>query len=642
MKKLFKTNLLRINGFKVNHFFKRKAYFYGTMCGIAGVYFLNNKSKNALNENRLVIDSLKHRGPDHQGQFTFENCGLFHARLSILDLSDTSHQPFLDEKKQKGLIFNGEIFNYKELQVQLSDLRTTGDVEVLFRLFEKDNVKCLDKLNGFFAFAFHDSLKDELYIVRDRYGVKPLYYFMDEDKVAFASELKALMYLCGEQELDQEAMHTYFRLNYITGNQTIFKNVYRLLPGQLICIKNKRPEIINWYELPVKTENASLNEILSDSVKIRLHADVPVGCFLSGGLDSSIISALAKQHHKDIHTFSIGFAEEPYFDETEYAELVAKHIGSVHHTFRLKNTDLLENIDTFLSGIDEPFADSSAFNVYVLSKYTREHVKVSLSGDGADELFMGYNKHRAELLSRQLSFKIAAPFLGPVLSILPDSRNSAFTNKIRQLKRFAGSAKLGPMQRYINWASISNENEVNALLKKGSGKNFTKLFEEAFTQKNFHPVNYADLKIVLADDMLVKADRMSMQHGLELRNPFLDYRVVEFAMNLQEDKKISSKGQKLILKETFKHLLPDEIFTRKKKGFELPLWKWLKNELRNDIEQKWLNEKLIKEQGLFNYETIQKLKQKLYSDNPGDSPAQIWALIIFQNWYSNFRSFIRS
>jgi asparagine synthase (glutamine-hydrolysing) len=611
------------------------------MCGIAGVYFLNDKGRNTLNKNK-VLESLKHRGPDHQDQFTFENCELFHARLSILDLSAASHQPFLDEKKQKAIVFNGEIFNYKDLQKNSGELKTNGDVEVLFRSFEKENIKCLDKLNGFFAFAFYDSLNDELNVVRDRYGVKPLYFFIDGDKVAFASELKALMNMCGPQELDHEALHTFFRLNYITGKQTIFKNVFRLLPGQLIRIKNKKTEIINWYELPVKQENTSLKEILSDSVKIRLQADVPVGCFLSGGVDSSIISALAKQHHPDIHTFSIGFADEAFFDETEYAELVAKHIGSSHHTFKLKNTDLLENIDPFLKGIDEPFADSSAFNVYVLSKYTRAHVKVSLSGDGADELFMGYNKHKAELLSRKLSSRIAVPVMNPILNILPDSRNSSFANKVRQLKRFSSSANLEPMQRYINWACISNKKQVDTLLKKEAGRNFNQLFEKAFTQKDFNPLNYADLKIVLADDMMVKADRMSMQHGLEIRNPFVDYRVVEFAMNLPEHKKIGSEGQKLILKESFKDLLPAEIFSRKKKGFELPLWKWLKNELKNDIETKWLSEKTITEQGLFNYNTIHKLKQRLYSDNPGDTPAQIWALIIFQNWYNNFKSFIRS
>jgi asparagine synthase (glutamine-hydrolysing) len=539
------------------------------------------------------------------------------------------------------LIFNGEIFNYKDLQKEVGDLKTTGDVEVLFKLFEKDNINCLNKLNGFFAFSFYDSKTDELCVVRDRYGVKPLYYFKDEEKFVFASELKALLQLTGAQELNYNALNTYLRLNYSTGKETIFKSVFRLLPGEYISVKDKRISVKTWYKIAHRKKEESINDLLSDAVKLRLNADVPVGCFLSGGLDSSIISVLAKQHHNDIHTFSIGFADEPFFDETHYAEIVAKHINSVHHSFKLKNTDLLENINPFLQSIDEPFADSSAFNVYVLSKYTKKHVKVALSGDGADELFMGYNKHKAELLSRSFSSKAFTPVLNPVLSLLPDSRNKNFSNKIRQLKRYSKSANLNPAQRYIDWACISSEKEVNDLLLIKTRNNFNDLFAEAFSQKEFNPVNYADLKIVLADDMLVKADRMSMQHGLEIRNPFVDYRVVEFAMNLAEKKKITNQGQKLILKESFKDLLPEEIFSREKKGFELPLWKWLKTELKNDIEKKWLSEKRITEEGIFRYGTVHKLKQKLYSVNPGDAPAKIWALIVFQNWFTNFKPFIK-
>jgi asparagine synthase (glutamine-hydrolysing) len=611
------------------------------MCGIAGIYFLKNTSASLTTENTKVTEALKHRGPDFQSHHAFKNCTLFHARLSILDLSPNSNQPFLDSKQEKGLVFNGELFNYKDLQKEVGDLKTTGDVEVLFKLFDNENTNCLNKLNGFFAFSFYNSKTDELSVVKDRYGVKPLYYFQDDEKIAFASELKALLSLTGAQELNHNALNTYLRLNYSTGKETIFKNVFRLLPGEYISVKEKKVSVKTWYTIPHCKKEESIKDLLSDAVKLRLHADVPVGCFLSGGLDSSIISALAKQHHNDIHTFSIGFADEPFFDETEYAELVAKHINSTHHSFKLKDTDLLENINPFLKSIDEPFADSSAFNVYVLSKYTKKHVKVALSGDGADELFMGYNKHKAELLSRKLSSKALSPMMSPVLSLLPDSRNKSFSNKVRQLKRFSKSVNLKAEDRYINWACISNEKEVNNLLLSKSNHSFNDLFSEAFTQKNFNPVNYADLKIVLADDMLVKADRMSMQHGLEIRNPFLDYRVVEFAMNLAENKKISNQGQKLILKESFKDLLPKEIFSRKKKGFELPLWKWLKTELKNDIEKNWLSEKRIKEEAIFNYDAIKKLKQKLYSDNPGDAPAKIWALIVFQNWLTNFKEFIK-
>ncbi|MBP7810239.1 MAG: asparagine synthase (glutamine-hydrolyzing) [Bacteroidia bacterium] len=611
------------------------------MCGIAGIYFLKNTSASLTTENTKVTEALKHRGPDFQSHHSFKNCTLFHARLSILDLSPNSNQPFLDSAQEKALVFNGELFNYKDLQKEVGDLKTTGDVEVLFKLFDKENTNCLNKLNGFFAFSFYNSKTDELSVVKDRYGVKPLYYFQDNEKFAFASELKALLSLTGAQELNHNSLHTYLRLNYSAGKETIFKNVFRLLPGEYISVKEKKVSIKTWYTIPHRKKEESIKDLLSDAVKLRLHADVPVGCFLSGGLDSSIISALAKQHHNDIHTFSIGFADEPFFDETEYAELVAKRINSTHHSFKLKDTDLLENINPFLKSIDEPFADSSAFNVYVLSKYTKKHVKVALSGDGADELFMGYNKHKAELLSRKFSSKALSPMMSPVLSLLPDSRNKSFSNKVRQLKRFSKSVNLKADERYINWACISNEKEVNDLLLSKSNHTFNDLFSEAFTQKNFNPVNYADLKIVLADDMLVKADRMSMQHGLEIRNPFLDYRVVEFAMNLAENKKISNQGQKLILKESFKDLLPKEIFSRKKKGFELPLWKWLKTELKNDIEKNWLSEKRIKEEAIFNYDAIKILKQKLYSDNPGDAPAKIWALIVFQNWLTNFREFIK-
>lgn len=612
------------------------------MCGIAGIYFFKDSGTISPAQTQKVTEALKHRGPDFQSHYAFKNCTLFHARLSILDLSSNSHQPFLDHKKEKGLIFNGEIFNYKELQNELPHLKTTGDAEVLFKQFESHNINCLDKLNGFFAFAFYNSTTDELTIVRDRYGVKPLYYYHDEEKLAFASELKALLELAGAQELNTNALHTYFRLNYISGRDTVFKNIFRVLPGEYISIKNKTVSVQNWYQIPTHKKEVSFQDVLSDAVKLRLNADVPVGCFLSGGLDSSIISALAKQHHNDVHTFSIGFADEPFFDETHYAEIVAKHINSTHHSFKLKNTDLLENIKPFLESIDEPFADSSAFNVFVLSKYTKKHVKVALSGDGADELFMGYNKHKAELLSRKLTSRALAPVLSPALNLFPDSRNKKLSNKVRQLKRFSKSVNLEPRERYINWACISNEKEVNELLITKSALNFNNLFAEAFHQKDFNPVNYADLKIVLADDMLVKADRMSMRHGLEIRNPFLDYRVVEFAMNLPENKKISNEGQKLILRETFRPLLPNEIFNREKKGFELPLWKWLKMELRTQIENDWLNEKRIKEDGIFNYKTVNELKQKLFSNNPGDAPAKIWALIVFQNWFTNFKTYIRT
>ncbi len=610
------------------------------MCGIAGIYFFEgNRSKTGFSKEN-VIASLHHRGPDNSGIKEYDKCALFHTRLTILDLTTASNQPYTDTSSEKCMVYNGEIFNYRSLSNE--NPKPTGDVEVLFKLFEKEKTECLDNLNGFFAFSFYDSVQDELHVVRDRFGIKPLYYCTDGEKLAFASELKPLLELAGKQELNPAALYTYLRLNYITGKETIFKNVYRLLPGECITVKNNTVEIRNWYTYPkTKTDNTNLNQLLNDAVKLRLHADVRVGCFLSGGLDSSIISAIAAKHHSNLHTFSIGYADEPFFDETEYANVVAKHIGSDHSVFKLTNDDLLNHLPAFLNCIDEPFADSSALNTYILSKLTSSKVKVALSGDGADELFMGYSKHKAEYLRSKFIYKNILPLSNPLLKVFSESRNSKFSNKIRQLKRFAASAKLPAEARYINWACISTGKEVDALMKINAGRNyFLNVFDEGFTQNNFNAVNFCDLKIVLADDMLVKADRMSMQHGLEIRNPFLDFRIVEYALNLPIEKKINSSGQKLILKETFSNLLPEAIVSRSKKGFELPLWKWLNTALKTEIEEKWLSKAIIEDQKLFNYEAVNECKNQLYSNSPGDSPAKIWALIVFQNWYMNFKKYI--
>lgn len=610
------------------------------MCGIAGIYFLNKENRISDSIKKNVLSALQHRGPDYQGTVETPKCCMFHARLSILDLTEASNQPFTNSEKTKVLTYNGEIFNYSFLSEEFSSLKTSGDVEVLFNLFEKNGVSILNKLNGFFSFAFYNSECDELTLVRDRYGVKPLYYYADDEKIAFASELKPLLYLSGAQEINPSALHCYFRLNYISGKETIFKKIYRLLPGEYISVKNSRLSINKWYEIPEQNSSQNLFEILSDAIKLRLHADVPVGSFLSGGLDSSIISALATKYHKNIHTFSIGFADEPYFDETHYAELTAKHIGSNHHVFKLKNADFLQAINPFFESIDEPFADSSALNVFILSQYTKNHVKVALTGDGADELFMGYNKHKAEYLSKKFLYKNLLPLFEPMFGLLQGSRNSGFSNKIRQLKRFSGAMKLSDTERYISWASISSGSEVNELLKLNGEKNFYQIFNEFFIQEKFNAVNLADLRIVLTDDMLVKADRMSMRHGIELRSPFLDFRVVEYAMNLPQVEKINKEQQKVILRNTFGKLLPEEILTRNKKGFELPLWKWLSKELRHEIESNLLSEEYIKAQSIFNYPKVLQLKNQLFSNQPGDSPAKIWAILVFQYWYKNYESFI--
>lgn len=610
------------------------------MCGIAGIYYFDTDQKQKFKNTSVVLEKLKHRGPDHQGSLEIDSAILFHTRLSIIDTSSASHQPF---KKNKGVLcFNGEIFNYKKLQNEYSGLQTSGDVEVLHAMMEQKHD--LNKINGYFAFSYYNAEDGSLFIARDRFGVKPLYYYQDQEKFAFSSELKALLELIGEkQELDHEQIYTYFRLNYCAGERSIFKNIKQVLPGHRILIKGRDITIDPWYIAKKNQNSVPFKELLNDAVALRLQADVPVGSFLSGGVDSSIISAIAKEHHPQLHTFSIGFKDETYFDESSYANLVAKHIGSIHHEFKISSTDFEENIQSFLESIDEPFADSSAFNVYILSKLTKEHVKVALSGDGADELFKGYNKHKALHLARSRSNRWFVHTLHPLGKLFKESRQGKLPNKFRQLSKFKKLIELDDLERLKFLAQISSGDEVHALLKKNVAPDyFNGLFKVNVNFQKFELKDVFDIQTVLKDDMLVKADRYSMQHGLELRNPFLDYRIMEYALNLHDSEKINDKKQKLILQKEFASLLPNEIFQRPKKGFELPLWKWLNTTLRDQIENTWLSRSFIEQQALFNYDHVQQLKNKLFSTDPGDTAAKVWALIIFQNWYMANLKYIKA
>jgi asparagine synthase (glutamine-hydrolysing) len=607
------------------------------MCGIAGIHYRNSRVPDNM-PHAQVLRALEHRGPDFQAYKLYEHTALYHSRLEIVDTTEASNQPYSDGNGDTTMVFNGEIFNYKDFYSQLPQLATSGDVEVLYRLIDQKGKNCLNALNGFFAFAFYNRRDNSLLLARDRFGVKPLYYYYDEKILAFASEIKPLLVLTGKQEINPDQLYTYFRLNYCSGPATIFKNIQRLQPGQYLELKNNAIHTGTWYKAQKHKPSNSLETLLDDAVKIRLQADVPVGTFLSGGIDSSIISALAKRHKPSLETFSIGFEKENYFDETAYAELVAKRINSRHHVFKLKEDDFLHNIHHFLNSIDEPFADSSAFNFYLLSKYTKQHVKVALSGDGADELFKGYNKHRALLLARSPHNRLFAKLASGLLSAGKSSRDGVLKNRLRQLKKFSDLAPLNGVEQQKFLASISQHNDCEKLLKKNPENYFNSLFKLSESYTNFELDNTFDIQTVLADDMLVKADRFSMQHGIEIRNPFLDYRVVEYALNLAESEKIGSRGQKLILRKAFAPLLPEDIFTRSKKGFELPLQKWLSNHLKSKVENEWLNRDKIEAEGLLNYNRVQEIKTQAFSADPGDSAAKLWAIIVFEAWMDNIHS----
>lgn len=609
------------------------------MCGIAGIYKFGTNPTSPVFQPEVAA-RLRHRGPDGEGHYVNERLALYHARLEILDTTAASSQPW---SSQGGpvLVFNGEIFNYSAYHKQRA-YATEGDVEVLYYELKEKGINALSDLNGFFAFAFYDSHNHDLLVARDRFGVKPLYYYCDNTVFAFASEIAPLLELTGQHAINQDQLYTYLRYNYSAGTSTIFENIYRLAPGAAIRITPKGISIDNWYKPVLIPSSGSLEHLLEDAVKLRLHADVPVGCFLSGGLDSSIISALAIKHKPDLHTFTIGFKEQSWFDESAWSEKVAKHIGSEHHVFRLSEDDFLSSLDGFLDAIDEPFADSSAFNVYVLSGEARKHIKVALSGDGADELYKGYRKHRALSMMQKSVVRNLIRATGIITPGIEGGRNTATGNRFRQLKKLQKLAGANERLREELSATISGHNHVKDVLKNTFSRTlFDRTFDIPEHLSSLSLGSALDLNIVLADDMLVKADRFSMQQSLEIRNPFLDYRVVEHAMGLAPSEKINRKDQKVILKKTFGHYLPKEIVTRSKKGFEIPLKKWLTGALRSRVENEWLNMDRLQSEGIFHADAVWSLWQKLNSAQPGDSAARIWAIIIYQNWSEHYREFIK-
>ncbi|MDJ1502826.1 asparagine synthase (glutamine-hydrolyzing) [Xanthocytophaga agilis] len=628
------------------------------MCGITGVYAFNEIGRFFHINLWNATEALSLRGPDRGNTFTHNYVGLGHRRLSIIDTSSGGNQPMTDDEERYTIVFNGEIFNFLELRKELEQhgvsFQSTSDTEVLLQLYKREGERCLNRLNGFFVFAIYDKQDESLFIARDRFGVKPLVYTVDEDRLLFASEMKALFVFGFPKEVDYASLQQYLQLNYIPAPNTIFKDVKKLMPGHFIKIKGREVSVKQWYNLPEQVKSKKtytgsyeqaqkdLASLLDASVQRRMVADVPLGAFLSGGIDSSVIVALASRHTQHLNTFSIGYRDEPFFDETKYANLVAKKFNTNHTVFSLSNDDLLDGLYDMLDYTDEPFADSSALAVYILSKRTRKKVTVALSGDGADEIFAGYNKHAAEFRVREGGWQnsVIAGLKG-LWDVLPKSRSAALGNKVRQLQKFAEITEMSAGDRYWRMATFTSEAQASALLNLPESEKAEQelqnrrkaSLQHLLTDKDFNNFLLTDVDLVLTNDMLTKVDMMSMANSLEVRNPFLDYTVVEFAFSLPTSYKIDSSMKKKIVQDAFRNELPPELYKRPKHGFEVPLLKWMRNELKSLITNDLLNDDFIAEQGIFSVTEVRKLKEKLFSSNPEDVHARIWGLIVFQYWW---------
>lgn len=635
------------------------------MCGINGyvlsshVYGLSDES--CINQMNAAIF---HRGPDDSGFFLSEDktVALGMQRLSIIDISAGS-QPMYSDDKQIITVFNGEIYNYKELRNLLKSdygvrFDTNSDTEVILRGYEIWGNEIFSRLNGMFAISIYDTFKNKLILSRDRTGEKPLYYYPKHNLFAFCSELKSLKsfwkhYSIEPPKISKEALNLYLTLTYIPCPYSIYEGVYKLEPGTFIELDTVNLSFnINkyWNILPLSQEYLSdygkakntLKDLVYDSVEKRMISDVPYGAFLSGGVDSSIIVAVMAdlKPNNRIKTFSI-ISSNKKFDESERSKSVSKHCNTEHYPIMLDLHDIKENIDSIILNYDEPFADSSALPAYFVSKKTKEYVTVALTGDGGDEVFGGYNRYKmveyAKLYKKYIPDNIHKKIVKPIIGqykLNKDDRGFIF-----QAKKFVNAVSAS---EYFNMTNIMclgfNRTLFCDLLNPDwQSINFESLFKDYYNQiERLTPLKkarYFDLKICLEGDMLVKVDRASMFNSLECRPPFLDHRLIEFSYQLPDDFLISNGVTKRILKETFSDMLPKGLFNLSKSGFGIPIGDWLRGELKKELE--YLSRiDFLNEQGIFNPTQIDKLIFEHLSGK-NDSTFKVWTFYCFQKWFVN-------
>ena len=623
------------------------------MCGIAG--YIGQGSREILTK---MIHTISHRGPDFLAVDVINQVGFAHARLSIVDLSENGHQPFYSADKRYSIVFNGEIYNFLELKKYLLskyqiNFKSTSDTEVLLNLYIHEGDSIFNKLNGMFALAIHDFDKNETIFVRDRLGKKPLYYSIQDKTIIFGSELKAVLaHPAVLKEVNFEALNEYLTFDYVPTPHTIIKGVFQLEAAHLMVFR--AGEIIKkesfWEVNFEKTFTGNFDDaiqkldyLLEDATKIRMIADVPLGVFLSGGLDSSTIAYYAQKNSiEKINTFSIGFENKSY-DESSYAAQVANSLGTNHHVATLTAKDSLDLIPFISTKMDEPFADPSLLPTYLLSKFTKSKVTVALGGDGSDELLAGYPTFVSD---RFKGFYQAVPqFLKNIIqsgtNLLPPSdSNISLDFKINQfLKGFEDKSQYTHSLWLGSFTPRAKkqlfQKSVYENLKDKNGLGLVDFYLNDFSKEaDIDQIILIYLKTYLKNDILVKVDRASMYASLEVRAPFLDYRVVEFLNTLPKNYKILGNNGKLVLKELMRRKLPDDIIDRPKKGFGIPLSLWIRNELKELCEET-LSEENINKQGYFDYKYIKKLKEEHFSMRKNNRK-ELWNLMVFQIWHQNF------
>ncbi len=609
------------------------------MCAICGILNFNRTEPVDASVIGEMAECMAHRGPDDTGVFTDGPVGLGFRRLSIIDLSG-GHQPMTTPDGDVTIVFNGEIYNYRDLTVDLKAaghrFQTRSDTETILHAYREYGDACVEKFRGMFGFAIWDKVKRRLLIARDRLGVKPLYYYQCGDFLAFASEIKALLQIPGvDSSADPEALDDYLSLRYVPGPRTMFRNIFRLQPGHLMVAENGLVRIRKYWDVSYRAGESRPQDflpLLEESVRLRLIADVPLGLFLSGGLDSSaILSIMSRLAGRRIKTFSVGYeSTDPGEDvsEFDYARIAANAYNAEHHEFRLTSKQFENSLPELIWHLDEPMADPTIIPLYHLSKLAREHVTVVLSGEGADEILGGYN-----IYSRML--KLETPALKPLARLMRWAPSEA-------LRHYAEMSAQPLESRYRGISRGFRPETKMALIgaerMRHSGLRLQSIFSTAMNSQPgasaLSRMLYADTKIWLPDDLLVKADKMTMATGLELRVPFLDHRLVEFAAGLPDNAKLVGSTGKVLLRQTMRGVVPDAIIDRPKKGFPVPLARWLRGPLRPFLREQLLDSRSACSQYLDRGEVARILEQ--HEQGRYDRSGELWSLLVFEVWHRRF------
>lgn len=631
------------------------------MCGICGVVFLDPERRVDAEVLVAMRDTLAPRGPDDAGVYLNGNVGLASRRLSIIDLAE-GHQPMANEDESVWVVFNGEIYNFKEvrqfLQTRGHKFRTNSDTEVILHAYEEEGLDCLGRFNGMFAFALYDKTARHLFIARDRIGVKPLHYIWDGRRFMFASEIKALLRDSSvSRELDPLSLSKYLTYEYVPAPHSMFRAIRKLEPGHLLLLDIGRGTLTKrrYWDIPLFDDNLGykreddyqeeLLDRLEESVRLRLVSDVPVGIFLSGGIDSSTVAAFANKHHgSPIVAFTIAF-DDKSFDESAYATRVGRTLGVDHRMETFNSGKMCEILPRVVDAMDEPLADASILPTYLLSAFAARHVKVVMGGDGGDELFAGYPTFQALKLIRYydiLPHEIRNLILKCAQAMPVSHRNFSFDFKFKQLLRGAGVSR---EIMFFLWMGSFNEREKRDLLtgeiwdQVKTQNTFEDLFDyikESNLKNEVERALYLMMKLYLQDDVLVKVDRASMANSLEVRAPFLDYTFVEFAVQLPTLLKLRRLTTKYLLKRAATSLLPRGITHRRKKGFGVPVGKWILGDLR-EMFQDYLGEARIRREGVFNPAFVSRLLDD-HLARRRDNRKLLWTLLTFQLWRERWLS----